>query len=123
VDDVNRVVPQLISEGKVARPVLGVGLINPALIRNLAVPGLAVANVTEKSGAEKAGIRPAQTDRRGRRMLGDVIVRVEGKPTQTVDDLYHILKNRKSGDVVEVVVLREEQEVTLQVTLSPNPGF
>ena len=123
VDDVNRVVPQLISEGKVARPVLGVGLINPALIRNLAVPGLAVANVTENSGAEKAGIRPAQTDRRGRRMLGDVIVRVEGKPTQTVDDLYHILKNRKSGEVVEVVVLREEQEVTLKVTLSPNPGF
>jgi S1-C subfamily serine protease len=33
------------------------------------------------------------------------------------------LKNRKSGDVVEVVVLREEQEVTLKVTLSPNPGF
>ncbi len=123
VDDVNRVVPQLISEGKVARPVLGVSLINPALIRNMAVQGLAVASVTENSGAMQAGIRPAQTDRRGRRMLGDVIVRVEGKPTRTVDDLYHILKNRKSGDVVEVVVVREEQEVPLRVALSPNPGF
>ena len=123
VDDVNRVVPQLISEGKLARPVLGVSLINPALIRNMPVQGLAVANVTENSGAMKAGIRPAQTDRRGRRVLGDVIVRVEGKPTLTVDDLYHILKSRKSGDVVEVVVVREDQEVSLRVALSPSPGF
>jgi len=82
-----------------------------------------VANVTENSGAMKAGIRPAQTDRRGRRVLGDVIVRVEGKPTLTVDDLYHILKSRKSGDVVEVVVVREDQEVSLRVALSPSPGF
>lgn len=123
VDDVNRVVPQLISDGKSSRPVLGVSLINPALVRNLQIAGLAVGGVNAGSGAEKAGLRPAFTDRRGRRILGDVIVKVDGKPTKTVDDLYHILKNRKSGEVIEVIVLREEQEIVMPVALSSSSGF
>jgi S1-C subfamily serine protease len=55
--------------------------------------------------------------------LGDVIVKVDGKPTKTVDDLYHILKNRKSGEVIEVIVLREEQEIVMPVALSSSSGF
>jgi C-terminal processing protease CtpA/Prc len=73
--------------------------------------GLLVQEVTEGSGAEKAGIRE-----------GDVILRFAGKKPKDFDSLAAAVRARKPGDKVDVVVLRDGEDQTLQVVLGKAPG-
>jgi S1-C subfamily serine protease len=50
---------------------------------------------------------------------GDVIVAIDGKPTETPADVYKALDGRKVGDQVAVKVDRNGQEADLTVTLKP----
>jgi S1-C subfamily serine protease len=63
VDEVNRVVPQLIRDGKVARPGLGVQLAPDQWARRLGLQGAVVFAVQPDSPAEKAGLRPRAATR------------------------------------------------------------
>ena len=123
VDEVNRVVPQLISGGKPTKPGLGVVLMPQASTRDMPVPGLMVSRVVEGGGAARAGIRGTSTDLRGRPVLGDIITRVSGKTIRTLKDLQDVLKSHTSGDKVPVAVIRDGEELELPVTLAPLSGF
>jgi S1-C subfamily serine protease len=101
VDEVNRVVPQLIKYGKVTRPVLGVEA------KQWGRSGALILNVLEGSGAAEAGLKPTRQDEDGRPVRGDLIVAIDGKPVEEVNDIYDILENHKVGDVVQVTVKRE----------------
>jgi S1-C subfamily serine protease len=121
VDEVNRVVPQLINHGQVVRPRLGVQFLEEQQARQLGVKeGVMVLRVTPDGPAAAAGFRGAQVDEEGRVTLGDVIVAIDNKPIKTSDDLYNVLERYKPGDTVTVTYLRngkkQEAKVTLQVT-------
>ncbi|MCI0586057.1 MAG: PDZ domain-containing protein [Planctomycetes bacterium] len=73
--------------------------------------GLLVQEVTEGSGAEKAGIRE-----------GDVILRFAGKKPKDFDALAAAVRARKPGDKVEVIVLRDGEDQTFEVVLGKAPG-
>ncbi len=117
VDTVNWVVPQLIAYGKVRRPSLGVELASDHLVRRSGIEGAVVTQVAAGSGAERAGIRPAYRDRRGRVVVGDVIVAIDGQPVRSGGELGLVLENHREGDTVTVTVDREGRTKDLRVTL------
>jgi len=70
------------------------------------VKGVKLTGVRDGSPAEKAGIR-----------AGDIIVEFGGKQIDNVYDYTYALQEHKAGDVVTVIVLRQDQRVPVQVTL------
>jgi S1-C subfamily serine protease len=117
VDDVNRVVPQLIAHGKVTRPGLGVQLVPDQTARQAGITGALILHVRPGSPAEKAGLRPTTRDEGNRIQLGDIITAVEGRPVKKANDLFGELQKHKVGDTVPLTVQRQGQEVEVKVTL------
>jgi S1-C subfamily serine protease len=117
VDEVNRIVPQLIRSGKVQRPDLGVVPAADQLARQFGQTGAVVMRVQADSGAAKAGLRPTRRDERGRIRLGDVITAVDGQLVESVADLFDAVQQRNVGDAVKVTVQRDGQEMELTVVL------
>jgi S1-C subfamily serine protease len=117
VDTVNWVVPQLIAYGRVQRPTLGVDLVPDHIARRAGIDGAVVREVVRGSGADRAGIRPVYRDRRGRVVVGDVIVAVDGEPVRSEGELGLILEGYQEGDAVTVTVERDRGTTDLRVTL------
>jgi S1-C subfamily serine protease len=117
VDDVNRVVPQLIAHGKVTRPGLGVQLVPDQTARQAGITGALILHVRPGSPAEKAGLRPTTRDEENRIQLGDIITAVEGRSVKKVNDLFTELQKHKVGDTVTLTVQRQGQDVEVKVTL------
>lgn len=69
--------------------------------------GVRLAGVSSGSPAAQAGLRE-----------GDVIVRLGDKAIQNIEDLTDALQAHKSGDQVNLVVLRAGATITLRATLS-----
>lgn len=117
VDTVNRIVPELIKHGKLIRPGLGVSLVSDAIARRWGINGLVIAKVTRGGGADRAGLTGVREGRGGRIELGDIVVAIEGKPIQTIDDLMDVMEKHKVGDRVQVDVVRNKTRRSVEVTL------
>jgi len=70
--------------------------------------GVLVRSVEKGSRAEKAGFR-----------AGDVVVKVNGQAVHDTSDFSHGVKSR-SGDSVNVVIMRDKKEQTLTLSLPPR---
>lgn len=118
VDEINQIVPQLIRNGKVVRPRLGVQLSQDQMTRQLGVKeGVLILNVVPNSPAAMAGLMGTRRDDAGRIILGDVIVAIDDKPIAEVKDLYSALEHSKVGDTVTVGFLRDGQRQNVKITL------
>ncbi len=117
VDTVRRIVPQLLRYGRVIRAGLGVNIAEDGLAREIGVRGVLILNVPRGSAAAKAGLRGTMRGVGGRPELGDVIVAVEGKPIETLNDLYKRLDPHAVGDTVEITILREGNERRVRIKL------
>lgn len=80
--------------------VLGVGLKTEDDI-------MEVNSVTEGSGAEKAGLKE-----------GDKLLTVDGEEIKEMETLLEMLSEKRVGDVIDVVVERDGEKITLPVELS-----
>jgi S1-C subfamily serine protease len=118
VDVINEVVPQLISNGKVVRPRLGVQLAEEQLAQQVGVDkGALIVKVVPNSAAAQAGLRGTRRDANGRIVLGDIIVAVDGKPVANSKDLYKLLEARRVGDTVTLGIIRDGQQLDVKATL------
>jgi S1-C subfamily serine protease len=117
VDEVNRVVPQLIRNGKVTRPSLGVQVAADQLAEQWDQTGALVMRVLPGSPAEKAGLRATRRTTTGRISLGDVIVAVDGEPVRKANDLFDLLASHKAGDTVTLTIERSGQTTDVKVAL------
>jgi S1-C subfamily serine protease len=117
VNTVNRIVPELIKYGKLIRPGLGVSLVPDAMARRWGVKGVVIGKVVRGSGAERAGLRGARETVTGRVELGDIIVGIDGKSIETIEDMLDLLEQRKIGDQVMVEILRANSRQQVSVTL------
>ncbi len=117
VDMVNRIVPELIKHGKLIRPGLGVSLVPDTMARRWGINGVIIGKVGRGGSADRAGLRGVRETVTGRIELGDVIVGVEGKPVETMDDLMDAMEKYKVGDRVKVDVMRGNKRQTVDVTL------
>ena len=72
-------------------------------------PGMGVDNVNPDGPADLAGMK-----------TGDRIIRINGKEISNIYDYMAATRNNKPGDTVEVIILRDGTEMTLQVTLASS---
>ena len=118
VDEVNRVVPRLIKDGKFVRPALGIQPAPVAFQRALGLgKGVVIVGVLPDSPAHKAGMRPFMRAADGSLVRGDVIVALGNKEVSTLDDLQTELEQRQAGETVTITVARGDKRENLQVRL------
>lgn len=116
VDEVNRIVPQLINHGKVVRPSLGVQVATDRIANEYGLKGVLVLMVVPDGPAAKAGIRPTLvTD--DRIVLGDVILAINGKPVRTTKELFGTLEEFNIGDSITLTLDRDGVKTDVNVRL------
>jgi S1-C subfamily serine protease len=123
VDTVNRVVPQLIRDGRYIRPALGIVIderINRRLVAMTRTSGVFVLQVAPDSSAERAGLQAARIGNQGEFVAGDVITGVDGRPISSVAELLGRLDDHAVGDTVRLQVLRDSRTNEIPVTLQPG---
>ena len=131
VNRIKLIVGDLLREGRVLRPYLGVATlpISKDLAGVLELPvdqGLLVVRVEPGSPADKAGIRGG-----GRAVIvgtweipvgGDIVVQLDGEPTIQSEDLLRRVENKRVGDTVKVTVFRGKKRLDVSVQLEARPG-
>ncbi len=111
VDTVNRIVPELIRDGRARLPGIGIVPLPEEVANRYGLRGVVVQDVGPQTSAARAGLRGI--DERGR--LGDVIVAVDGKPVGTVAELASGLERVGIGNTAKLTVLREGSRVDVDV--------
>lgn len=116
INDVVKNVEQIIEDGKVTRPQLGISGISLSgyssfqlryyRINTDLTDGIYVANVSAGGPASQAGIQ-----------VGDVIVEFDGQKVTTYKSFLTELYSKEPGDKVELVINRNGQERTVSVVL------
>ncbi len=125
---VQRVVPELIANGRYRHPSLGVVVaelgteVRPA--SGGPMRGLLIMQLAPGGPAERAGLRAATVSVQRRRYVysgGDIIVAVGGKPVASRNDLFLVLDGSyRPGDTVELTIVRDRQLITVQATLGSD---
>lgn len=112
---VQAVAEQLIANGKVERPFLGITFrpVDPNEAAELGVmvgEGVMVEKVETSSPVAQAGLR-----------VGDIIVGIDGHPIDANTSLLNVMLRFRVGQTVELEIMRDGQPDTLQVTLGAFP--
>lgn len=107
-----KIIEDLMQFGNVQRGVLGIQgqELNSAVADHIGVSktqGFYVNGITKNSGAEKAGIQE-----------GDIVIKVDSHHINSFSDLTSYLNTKRPNDVVNVTVLRKEEEKVISVTLT-----
>jgi serine protease Do len=114
-NDVIPIVTELIENGKITRPYLGVSLANTEEL-----PRYYFQNVPEaaKSGVMVTGIETGSAAANGGLKQQDIIVEIDGTKISTSAELRkYLYTDKKIGDKVKVKVYRGNEEKTLTITL------
>jgi S1-C subfamily serine protease len=130
VDTAKRIIPDLLLYGRVQRGWIDITPVQifPELVRYAGLPvsqGILVSEVAEGSPAERAGLRGGEKQvRHGRSLIylgGDIIVEIDDIPVASLVDLLASLEDNKPGEIVEVKIIRDGKEMSLDVELSARP--
>lgn len=127
VSTIRRIVTQLIRNGKVVRPTIGI----TRVYENEG--GLLIVSVSPGGPAERAGLRGFALKTRTLKQgpfryeqpvvdpkSADLIVGVEGKPVRTADELLSIIEGLQPGSTVSLTIVRENQKQTVRIVLGSS---
>lgn len=111
VSTVKNITSQIIDFGSVKRGLLGVIIsdLSEDVSEQLGLDidkGALIQEVSPDSAAENAGLEP-----------GDVIIKVDGKEIENVNDLRNAIGLKRSGERVKVVIIRDNREMTKNAKL------
>ena len=114
VDIVNRIVPQLITNGRPRRPGIAIQAGSEELSARLNVDGVIIVSVQPEGPAAKAGLRGVD---QGAQELGDVIIAVDNQRVRTISELSNAFEAIGVGGTAQLTVRRNSQrrEVTVQL--------
>jgi S1-C subfamily serine protease len=123
VDTLQRVVPDVLKHGRVLRPSLEAQFFPDSLLRRMGIKGVLVARVNRDGAAAKAGLRATRRNPGDDPQWGDLVVAVDGKPIETVEEMLTALEKHSVGDQVKLTIIRDigtrqEQTREVQVTLA-----
>jgi serine protease Do len=116
INEATAILPQLKSEGRVARGYIGVALtdVDPDLQRSLKLgsfQGAIVQDVTSGSPGQRAGLRTY-----------DLITGIDGKRVLSNDEIIREVARRGPGTLARLQVIRDSREHMLTVRLGERPG-
>ena len=120
VNTVKEVVPQLISYGRILRPIMGIELASDSWRRRYSIEGVPVVRVFPGLPAAEAGLRGISRSSRGDLMLGDVIVAIDEQTVDDHDDYFSIMEKHKAGDTISLRARRGENELDFSVRLTES---
>jgi S1-C subfamily serine protease len=121
VDEVNRIVPRLIRDGRMVRPALGVTAGPEGMASALNLPkGVPLVRVQPGGPADRAGLKPFSRGTEGGILPGDVITAVNGDPVVDLDEMLSVLERYQPGDRVTLDVWRAGRTRKEAVTLGES---
>ena len=114
INSVKKIIEDLINYGKViGRAYLGVSVkYVPKDSYYGAEGGVFVAEIVKGGPADQAGF-----------MLGDKILTMDGVDIKESGDIIKVRDSHEVGDQIEVVVLRDDKEVTLTITIGDSADY
>jgi S1-C subfamily serine protease len=121
VDSVQRIVPQLLRYGQALRPSLQVKYFPDTLTRRLGFKGALIGKLDPGGAAARAGLQPTRRNDDGDIQWGDLIVAVDGRPIESIEELLTAIEKHAVGDGVKLTLrrdLRTRQEKSLEITVS-----
>ncbi|MFI4931852.1 MAG: S1C family serine protease [Burkholderiales bacterium] len=123
VDEVNRVVPRLIRDGRLVRPALGIAALPQSVNEALKLPkGVGLAQVTPGGPSARAGMQAFRRAGDGEVLPGDVITAVDDRPVANLDELLTQLESHQPGDSVTLTLWRAGKTRKQAVALAaPQP--
>lgn len=117
INTAKRIIPELMREGRVARGWFGIAgqtqELSRALVRRLELgveSGVLVVALSGGGPADQAGLRE-----------GDVVLKLDGAPTPSVDAIHKLLTRERIGKRVSLEVLRDGRIVRLTLDVSERP--
>jgi S1-C subfamily serine protease len=125
VDAVQRVVPQLISHGKVLHAGLGARYAPDYVMQRLGLEGVMIVDMDDDSAAAAAKLHGLKRGDDGDVLLGDVIVALDGTPVSNEQQFQKMLAKHEIGSKVKLTIVRNAKtrrpdslkvEVTLQAS-------
>ena len=119
VSFIKRIVPQLITYGKVIRPGIGITILTAGQKYYVIgdQEGVVINQVTRGGPAAKAGLRGLKRLPGGRVLLGDIIVGVGERAVKDFDDLYNALDRYEVGDTADIRVVRDGKVLRFPIAL------
>ncbi|CDZ76391.1 Putative serine protease HtrA [Legionella massiliensis] len=115
-DDIERIVTQIIENGRVVLSGIGIRRIPSAIARQLGIhKGILIADVLPNTPAAQAHLRGTHRDAWGRIVLGDIIVALNGHAVRNYDVLYNMLTEISVGDQVTVTIVRGNKQMDMQM--------
>ena len=130
INIVKKVIPHLISEGSYDYPYIGIRSISEINLFQQETLGLSrstgvyILEVTPGSPADEAGLIPGHepTDNPTLIAGGDMITAIDGVEVRNFNDMItYLIAHKNPGDTVVMTVLREDQEIELELTLEKRP--
>ena len=125
VNIAKRIVPQLVRNGYVQRPKLGITTRDvESLSGQVRLPvsyGTMIWQVQQGGPAANAGLRGLVQTEDGDIELGDIIIAIDGEKISNNDDLYRTLDKHQVGDTVNIEVMRNGRSIRVPVRLSDVP--
>jgi len=132
-ETVQQVVPQLIADGQVEHPWIGISgrEMNRTLAEAMNLDsnqrGVLVVEVVPDGPSAKAGLQGSNSevtiDGFPVAIGGDIIVGIDGQPVVEFDNLLsHIVQKTAVGDTITLTVLRNGEQMEIPVTLEARPA-
>lgn len=120
VDSVNRVVPNLIKNGRFIQPIVGISAndtANKLVLKELGIKGVLILQVSPNSPAAKAGLEGSQLVS-GDLVLGDVIQAIGDEKIEDMNDFLNILEKHQLNDTITLHILRNaSKKMSVPITL------
>jgi len=119
VDIVNRIAGQIIRDGRVPVPGIGIVAASEDEATRLSIDGIIIVRTLPQSPAAKAGLEGAESDGG---IIQDVITEANGQPVHGMSDLANILEDVGVGNTVKLTVTRDGRSRSLDVPVTDISG-
>lgn len=115
-DDIERIVSQIIKNGRVVLAGIGIQRVAPNIAHKLGVSkGILIADVIPNTPAAAAKLHGTHRDSLGRIVMGDVILAINAHPVKNYDVLYNMLTEIKVGEEVTISIQREDKQMDVKL--------
>lgn len=115
-DDIQKIVTQIIKNGRVVLSGIGIQRVEPNVAHRLGVKkGILIADVLPHTPASQVHLRGTHRDQWGRIVMGDVIVGLNAHPISNYDALYNLLTQIKVGEEVTLSIQRGNKKMNVKM--------